>query len=58
MAHGDTEIIKIKNCVLNTFTSNYFADGIPAIHADGTPHKTEITLNFTELQKLDRRDYK
>lgn len=55
---GDKDIVKIKNCVLNSFSTNYFDDGVPTIHADGTPQKTTITMNFTELQKLDRRDYK
>ena len=54
---GDREVVKLKNCVMTTFTSNIFDDGVPTIFSDGTPQKTTLSLGFTELQKLDRRDY-
>jgi hypothetical protein len=54
---GDKDIIKIKKCVLNNFTSNIFTDGVPSIHPDGTPQKIEISLSFTEFEKIDRNEY-
>jgi len=54
---NSTEIIKIKSCVLNTFTSTTFADGVPSIYTDGNPQKVDITLSFTEIEKIDRNDY-
>ena len=51
------DIVKIKNCVLTSIISSYFPDNNMTILKDGNPVKQEMTLNFKELQKIDRRDY-
>jgi len=54
---SDQDVVKIKNCVINNFSVNTFTDGNPTINTDGNPQKTEITVNVTELQKLDRVEF-
>lgn len=57
MFPGSKEIIKFKKCILSSFNNSYFGDGIPSILKDGTPLKTDISLSFNELEKIDRKDY-
>jgi hypothetical protein len=53
----DSDLVKIKNCVVNSLTCNYFADGVPTVFQTGSPQKIDLSIGITELLKLDRRDY-
>jgi hypothetical protein len=53
----DRDIIRIKNCVITATNLSLFADDNSSIFTNGSPHKTELSISLTELQKLDRSDF-
>ena len=54
---GANDFIQIQNCVCTNVSFNYFPDSTFNVLQDGSPVKTEIALNFKELEKIDRRLY-
>ena len=54
---NNEDLVKIKNCVLTSVIVNHFPDASLTVYKNGTPIKPEISLNFKELQKVDRREY-
>jgi len=54
---GGIDIIKVKNCVMNSIIVNHFPDTNLTTFKDGTPIKPELSLVFKELQKINRKEY-
>lgn len=48
-------LFKISTCALTNFSVDYSPDGSNASHADGAPFAVEMTMEFTELEQIDKR---